>query len=412
VAARERLRNWAGNVEYAAARVHRPSSVSELRDLVAGADRVRALGTGHSFSRIADTTGDLVSTAGLPTIMDVDDRAGTVTVSAGVRYGELGSHLHACGYALHNLASLPHISVAGACATATHGSGDGNGNLATAVTGLDLVTADGGLTRVEGDELRAVVVGLGMFGVVTALIMALRPTFEVRQHVYQDLPWDAPAMDFDEVMGAAYSVSLFTRWAGPTVEQVWLKQIDDMARPRRWLGATLADAPRHPVAGMPAVHCTEQLGVPGPWHERLPHFRLGFTPSSGDELQSEFFVPRAHAVAAMDAVRGIADLVAPVLQVSEVRTVAADDLWLSPCHGRDSVAIHFTWIADHAAVAPALAAVEDALAPFAPRPHWAKLTGMVPTETGYGRLPDAVRLAAGYDPAGKFRGVSPWWRRW
>lgn len=402
------LTNWAGNVRYAAARVHRPSTVDELRTVVAGAERVRALGTGHSFNRLADTTGDLVSTAGLPTLMDVDARLGTVTVSAGTRYGELGSHLHANGYGLHNLASLPHISVAGAVATATHGSGDGNGNLATAVTALDLVTADGALKRVEGADLDGVVVGLGALGVVTALTLRVRPTFEVRQHVYENLPWEALADGVDEVMGAAYSVSLFTRWAGPAVEQVWLKQRDAAPRPRRWLGATLADGPRHPVPGMSAAHCTEQLGVAGPWHERLPHFRLAFTPSSGDELQSEFFVPRPCAADALASVRALAGDIAPVLHVSEIRTVAADTRWLSPCHQRDSVAIHFTWIADHAAVAPVLAAVEHALAPFDARPHWAKLFHGDPA-AGYPRHADFVALARRLDPTAKF---SPWWHHW
>ena len=397
------LTNWAGNVGYGAARVHRPSTVDALRSVVAGARRVRALGTGHSFNRVADTTGDLVSTAGLPTIMDLDTGRGVVTVSAGVRYGELATHLHTAGYALRNLASLPHISVAGSCATATHGSGDGNANLATAVSALDLVTADGSLVSVArgADDFDGMVVGLGALGVVTAVTLDVVPTFDLRQHVYENLPWERLSEHLDEVTAGAYSVSLFTGWTGDAIDQVWLKQHCDAPRPPpRWLGATPADGPRHPVPGLSAVHCTEQLGVPGPWHERLPHFRLGNTASSGDELQSEFFVPRRCALDALLAVRGLAAVIAPVLQVSEIRTIAADDLWLSPCHRRDSVAIHFTWIGDALAVAPVLAAVEAALAPFDPRPHWAKLFDTAPT---YERLPDFRRLAARLDPTGTFR---------
>jgi xylitol oxidase len=156
---------------------------------------------------------------------------------------------------------------------------------------------------------------------------------------------------------------------------------------------------------MPADNCTTQLGVPGPWHERLPHFRLDFTPSAGDELQSEFLVPRARAVEALTAVDGIRDRVAPVLQISEIRSIAADDLWLSPSYGRDTIGIHFTWIADSAAVLPVVSAVEEQLAPFEPRPHWGKVFTIDASAVTarYDRWPDFERLAAQYDPGGKLR---------
>ncbi|MDQ7907368.1 FAD-binding protein [Phytohabitans sp. ZYX-F-186] len=406
----ERTSNWAGNVTFTAARLHRPSTVAELQALVAGAERIHALGTGHSFSRVADSPGDLVTVAGLPPVMDIDSAAGTVTVSAGLRYGELAPYLDGKGYALHNLGSLPHLSVAGACATGTHGSGVRNGGLATAVSAIELVTAGGELiqlTRADGDLFDAAVVGLGAFGVATRLTLDILPAFEVEQYVYDDLPFDALRGHFTEVMAAAYSVSAFTRWAGPTLRNVWVKRrVDEpLPPPVEWLGAVRADGPRHPVPGMPAENCTEQLGVPGPWHARLPHFRLEFTPSSGEELQTEYFVARADAVAALEALDTVRDRIAPVLQICEIRTIAADRLWLSPAYGRDSVAFHFTWIKDAAAVAPAVAAIEERLAPFGARPHWGKVFAMAPEVVAerYPRLRDAAALARAHDPRGAFR---------
>jgi xylitol oxidase len=425
----DRITNWAGNVTFRAARTHRPVSVDELRAVVSGADRVRVLGTGHSFNRLADTDGDLVSVAGLPSIVEVAADRRSVTVAAGVRYGELAERLYAEGLALHNLASLPHISVAGACATATHGSGERNGNLAAAVSAVELVTADGSLVRLErarDEEFAGAVVGLGALGAVTTLTLDVEPAFEVRQYVYEGLPLDVLAEHEAEILGAAYSVSLFTDWTGPRINQIWLKRRADDPSPappglagpelrgsqahssppaQAWLGATPADGPRHPVPGMSAENCTEQGGVPGPWYARLPHFRLEFTPSSGEELQSEYIVPRERGVEALAAVDAVRDVVAPALQISEIRTIAADELWLSPNYRRDSLAVHFTWVADAGAVAPAMAAVEERLAGLGARPHWGKLSGVEPAEVRrlYPRWADFAALAERYDPTGKFR---------
>ena len=409
----ERRTNWAGNITFSAERFHRPASAGELQRLVAGAERVRALGTGHSFNRIADCPGDLVSVAGLPKIIQIDPGRATVTVSAGLRYGELAGRLNEAGWALRNLGSLPHISVAGACATGTHGSGDANGNLATAVSALEMVTAGGDIVTLsrqsDGAALAGAVVGLGALGIVTSLTLDLVPTFAIRQYVYEGLPSDQLDEHLAGIFASGYSVSLFTDWRGPKIRQVWRKCLAgerDPGRPepRRWLGAELADGPRQPVPGMSAVPCTEQQGVPGPWHLRLPHFRLEFTPSSGEELQSEYLVPRERAIEALAGIDRIRGRVAPVLQISEIRTVAADDLWLSPSYRRASVAIHFTWVKDPAAVAPVLAAIEDELAPFGARPHWGKLFSAGPAVVGglYQRLPDFQRLRSELDPAGKF----------
>ncbi|MYX40924.1 FAD-binding protein [Streptomyces sp. SID89] len=397
--------NWAGNVAYTAKEVHRPESAGALRALVAAAAKVRALGSGHSFNEIADPGPDgvLLSLAALPAEADVDTAARTVRVGGGVRYAELARRVHAHGLALPNMASLPHISVAGSVATGTHGSGVANGPLASAVREVELVTADGTSTAIARGDARfdGAVTSLGALGVVTALTLDLVPAFEVEQHLFTELPLEG--LDFEAVAGAAYSVSLFTDWRDPGFRQVWLKRRTDDPLPAfPW--AAPAKVALHPVPGMPAGNCTEQFGVPGPWHERLPHFRPEFTPSSGAELQSEYLLPRADALAALHAVQEIRAAVAPVLQICEVRTVAADAQWLSPSHGRDTVALHFTWIEDTAAVLPAVRRVEAALEPFAPRPHWGKVftTPAAALRGRYPRLADFRALARELDPAGKF----------
>ncbi|MFI9642493.1 FAD-binding protein [Micromonospora sp. NPDC051925] len=398
-------RNWAGNVRYAARAFHQPTSLDELRRLVAGSDRLRAVGSGHSFNRFGDTTGDLVSLAGLPPTVEIDRERGTVTVAAGLRYGDVATRLHDEGLALANLASLPHISVAGAIATGTHGSGDGNRNLAAAVAGLELVTADGDLLtvgRADGDRFAGLVVSLGALGVVTRVTLDVLPTFAVRQYVREGLPVEA----LDAAFASAYSVSGFTSWRSSTIDQVWRKQLADAPPPEAdWLGTTPAERPAHPVPGMDPVNCTLQFGEPGPWHERLPHFRLGFVPSSGDELQSEYHLPRAAGADALAALDDMRDRIAAVLQICELRTVAADELWLSPNQGRDTLAVHFTWVDDAAAVQPVLAEVEARLAPFAPRPHWGKVFSIEPAEVAatFPRYADFAALLGELDPAGTFR---------
>ncbi|WP_333778021.1 FAD-binding protein [Streptomyces sp. IBSBF 3136] len=397
--------NWARNITYTAKEFHRPETVDALRALVAGSAKVRVLGSGHSFNRIAEPGGDgvLLSIAGLPPVIEVDGTARTVRVSGGVRYAELARAVDRHGLALPNMASLPHISVAGSVATGTHGSGVRNGPLAAAVREVELVTADGSTVSVARGDARfdGTVTSLGALGVVTALTLDLEPSYEVEQHVFTELP--LAGLDHETVAASAYSVSLFTDWREPGFRQVWVKRRTDQA-PVDFPWAAPATRALHPVPGMPAVNCTEQFGMPGPWHERLPHFRAEFTPSSGAELQSEYLLPRSAAVDALYAVDGIRSAVSGVLQVCEVRTVAADPQWLGPSYGRDSVALHFTWIADTAAVLPVVRRLEEALEAFDPRPHWGKVFTMPSTvvRRRYARLADFRALAASLDPMGKF----------
>ncbi|MEU8744836.1 FAD-binding protein [Streptomyces parvulus] len=400
--------NWAGNITYTAEELLRPRSPRALGALVAGSARLRVLGSGHSFNEIAQpgAGGVLLSLADLPSVVDVDTAARTVRVGGGVRYAELARRVHARGLALPNLASLPHISVAGSVATGTHGSGVGNGSLASAVREVELITADGSaLTLARGDgRFGGAVTSLGALGVVTSLTLGLEPAYEVEQHVFTEMPLAGlDTATFEAVMASAYSVSLFTDWRAPGFRQVWLKRRTDQPLPEFPYAKPAVDR-MHPVPGMPAVNCTEQSGVPGPWHERLPHFRADFVPSSGAELQSEYLMPREHALAALHAMDAIREVVAPVLQTCEIRTVAADAQWLSPSYGRDTVAAHFTWVEDTAAVLPVVRELERALAPFAARPHWGKVftTPSAELRALYPRLDDFRSLARALDPAGKF----------
>jgi alditol oxidase len=397
------IANWAGNVRFTAARFHEPTSVTELQQIVAGAQRVKALGTGHSFSVIADTPGDLISTAALPRTIEIDPAARTATVGAGVRFAELAPRLEEHGLALHNLGSLPHISVTGACATGTHGSGARNGILAGAVQSLELVQADGSLHTLGTDELPAAVVGLGALGIVTSATLRLVPSYRLQQYVYRSLTRERLLENLDAILDAAYSVSVFTDWGD--ANEIWLKRLAaDEPAEDEWLGARLADEQRPAGPGANPAHGTPQLGVAGPWHELLPHFRAEFTPSWGQELQSEYFVERRHAAAAVHAVFGLHDVLAPLLLISELRAIAGDQLWLSGAYGRDTVALHFTWGPDEPAVRIVVAELERRLAPFAARPHWGKVFCTSPDEIAalWPHAADFGTLRAQFDPEGAF----------
>jgi xylitol oxidase len=401
-------KNWAGNYTYRAEKLHRPSTIEQAQEIIANAPGVRVLGSRHSFNDIADSS-ELVTLEDMPADVVVDHATNTISFNAALKYGELVETLGAEGVALHNLASLPHISIAGAVATATHGSGDTNGSLATAVRSLELVTSDGEIIETSRGEpdFDGVVVGLGALGAVTRITLDVEPAYEVRQRVFEGLSWEALFEHFDEITSCGYSVSVFTRWA-ETLDQVWVKSrvTEEPEQVEGDLfGAVAAAVDRHPIVGLDAASCTPQLGRPGLWSDRLPHFRMGFTPSSGEELQSEYVFPRRYAVEAIEAVRAFEDGIRPILQVSEIRTVAADQLWMSMSYGEDTVGIHFTWKPDLAAVEDLLVQLETALAPFGARPHWGKLFNADAAAIAalYERAPDFVRLAERLDPRGAFR---------
>lgn len=406
------LRNWPGNLIYRATGVQRPESVEQVQELVAASAKVKAVGSRHSFSTVADTPGVQISLEKLNRIVGIDRERGTVTIEGGMRYDALIAALHAEGYSIHNTASLTRITVAGAVATATHGSGDGNGCLSTAVSGIELVTADGSLVSMtrerDGERFKGAVVGLGALGVVVRLTLDIAPTFMVRQAVYEGLPHARLDESFAEVMASGYSVSLFTNWGGDQVNQVWVKRrvtgdgIPDAAADL--YGAKLASKKVRIIREMPTEPYTEQEDIPGPWHERLPHFVPTGLPDDGDEIQSEYFVAREHAPAAFRALGSISDRINALMGASEVRSIAADDLWMSMFYERDAVAFHFTWVQDWERVRALLPLIEEKLAPFDARPHWGKTFTIAPKqlEALYPRMGDFRALVREFDPSGKF----------
>ncbi|MBV8828662.1 MAG: FAD-binding protein [Acidobacteriaceae bacterium] len=410
--AQVKLTNWAGNVEYSTDKLSEPRTVDQVRERVKAEPRLKVLGSRHCFNRIADSRYQFISLKSLPDEISLDAGARTVSVNPAITYGRLAPYLTEKGFALHNLASLPHISVAGACATGTHGSGEKNGNLPTAVTALELVNARGDLVRLseekDGDTFRGTVVGLGALGVVTRMTLKLQPTFQMRQYVYENMSVDHVKAHFDAIQSSAYSVSLFTNWQNHSVSEVWVKcrQGDKMYDgPAEFFGAKRATKNLHPIENLSAENCTEQMGVPGPWYERLPHFRMGFTPSAGKELQTEYLLPRRHAVEAYLAVERLGAQISPHLLISEIRTMAADELWMSPAYRRPTVAIHFTWQQDWPAVSKLLPVIERELGPFQPRPHWGKLFTVPHSQLAarYERMPDFIDLCRRFDAQGKFR---------
>jgi len=408
----EHRQNWAGNLTFSTDSLFTPGSVDEVCRIVKQCPKLRALGSRHSFNSIADSTEHQISLKHLDQIA-IDEETQTVKVEAGVTYGALSPWLDAHGYALHNLASLPHISVAGACSTATHGSGIHNGNLATAVAALEIVLADGQIITVsrkkDGENFLGSVAGLGALGIVTSVTLDLQPTFQVSQSVYENLPLSQLEHHFEEIFSSGYSVSLFTDWQNHQSTQVWIKRRLAPGDRNQWqpefFGSKLAKQKLHPLAGHAAESCTEQQGIPGPWYERLPHFRMNFTPSSGQELQTEYFVPLDQGYEAILAVEKLRDQITPHLFITELRTIAADDLWMSMAYRRASLAIHFTWKPEWPEVRKVLPLIETQLEPFGARPHWGKLFTMAPSrlQEQYAKLGDFEKLMKHYDPGGKFR---------
>lgn len=408
-----KLKNWAGNLEYSTDNITYPTTVKEIQDQVKKLEKLKTLGTRHCFNKIADSKDNLLVMAKRNNVLSLDKELKKVTVEGGINYGELSPYLYENGFALPNLASLPHISVVGGCITATHGSGMKNANLATSVSALEFVAADGTLHTLSkeknGDQFQGAVVSLGALGVVTQMTLDLQPTYDVRQYVFENLPIQQLRDYFDEIVGASYSVSLFTDWQSDSINEVWLKCLEDEPIKEEWqsefFGAQAATKNMHPIASLSAENCSEQMGVPGSWFERLPHFKMGFTPSSGTELQSEYFIPHEHAVEAIQAIQKMGKQIGPHLFISEIRTIASDNLWMSPCYHQDSVTIHFTWKQDWPAVSQLLPIIEKELMPFNVTPHWGKLFTLSPRvlRSRYEKLEDFKNLVAEYDPKGKFR---------
>jgi xylitol oxidase len=399
------MKNWSGTVTFQDSHSYSPATVEELAKIVAKEGNIRARGSAHCFNAIADTSAASVTFENMTQEIVIDKDRAIVTVPAGMKYGELAVALHDRGWALHNMASLPHISVAGAIATATHGSGVGNGNLATAVRGLEIVLPDGNIKTVtsQDPDFAGFVVGLGLVGIVSKVELAIEPTFNVEQTVYRGMSRETYAANLDEIMSLAYSVSYFTTWAAAGGGEVWAKFRSGVKAPADLFETYRATSNRHPLPGLNPEPCTEQMAVSGPWHLRLPHFKMEFTPSAGDEIQSEFFIDRKDAPAAIAALEKIAPQINEILWVTEIRAIAADNLWMSPHYQRDSIGIHFTWKKVDAAY-EIVKVVEALLAPFKYRPHLGKVFSASPEylKSVMPKMDDFKKLVQQIDPANKF----------
>jgi xylitol oxidase len=402
--------NWSGTYAFEAAILHRPSSIDEVRRIVASARKAHAVGTRHSFNGVADTLGELIDLAGLDPLIVIDRDAKTVTATAGTNYGVLADHLQAQGFALHNMASLPHISLAGAVATGTHGSGDTSKSLGAAVAGLEFVTATGDLVeKRRGDAgFEGMVVSLGALGIITRITLDIEPSYDMRQDAFAGLPWTTALANFYSIMAAADSVSILSKWSGDTVDRVWLKtrlsgSNAGVAAPT--LAGAVVTTQTLEFDTEDATHLLTPFGVPGPWHERLPHYKADVAVSPSEQIQSEYMVARNMAVSALTRLRAMGERMDPHLYATEVRTVASDALWLSPTYGHDCVGIHFTWKRNFEAVHALTAEIEEMLLPLGARPHWGKMIHAPAAKLAplYPHFADFRKLVQDFDPDGKFR---------
>ncbi len=401
------MKNWSGNIEYRPAEIARPESISELQKVVADASKVRAYGSGHSFNTLADTDGTLIAFSEFDKNIEIDSSKMLVRVPAGVRYGEVAPKLHANGFALRNMGSLPHITVVGATSTGTHGSGVGNKNLSGSIAEIELITATGDAITLDQSELPAARVALGSIGIIHHLTLDIVPTYDVAQTVYFDLPFVQLISNLDAILSAGYSVSVLSMWGDEFVDQVWVKSkigTNPVLTQNEWFGAKLATRKSNPIREADSAAATEQFGLPGPWFERLPHFKLDFTPSFGEELQTEYFIDRKDAPAALNAIYKIREELSELIMVCEMRTVAQDENWLSEAYGRETFVFHFTWRPNIPAVEKLLLKIEASLEPFKARPHWGKVftNNAFDFSSLYPKFNSFLTYRGTYDPSRKF----------
>ncbi len=404
------MKNWAGNLSFSSKEFIEIDSVKKLQTIVSNARGIKVLASGHSFSDIADTKDTLISIKNLSFEIGIDSNKREALVPAGMQYSDVSRYLEKHGWAVSNMASLGEVTIAGAILTGTHGSGSSNGILSTAVIGFEMVLESGSILttdRENSSDFPGFIVSLGALGVFTKYKLKIVPSFSIRQVVYENINIESIANNFDLVFDRAYSVSFFSNWAQNSTGQIWMKFLDD-SKPFNissdWIDGNLAKVKQHPVKINDASPCTDQLATSGKWLDRLPHFKLNSSPVSGDEVQTEYLVDRRYVKQYISELAEIGDEIASKVYTTEIRTIKADDLWLSGAYERETVGFHFTWRKSDSLV-NFLPKIESILGKHDGRPHWGKLFD-VPKDklpSRYPKFSDFEVLLQKYDPNKKFR---------
>ena len=404
------MQNWAKNITFSSQNYIEIENLTQLQKVIESSNKLKVVGTSHSFSEIADTTGTLISLKNLDSEIEIDEKSQTVKVSAGTSYANLAKYLEKNGWALSNLASLGEISIAGAVMTGTHGSGSNNKVLSDSVVAIEMILSSGDkfvIDRKNFAQFSGFVVSFGALAVFTKLTLKIVRSFSVKQVVYENVPIQSVLENFNEIFDRPYSASYFSNWSPKNTGQIWMKFLDDDKYPElqsKAYGGNLALSNQHPVKVNDPGNCTEQMGVAGKWLFRLPHFRLNSSPASGDEVQTEYLVDRDHVQGYINELTKIGEDIAARVYATEIRTISSDDLWLSGAYGRETVGFHFTW-KKSPEVKDFLPEIENILGKNNGRPHWGKLfsTPRAQLIDRYPMYEEFRQLIQKYDSGNKFR---------
>ena len=420
--------NWAKTVYYNHT-IHYPKTVEEIQHILQYHAKIRVLGSMHSFNNITklpqEFNGVYISMSNMNQVIKCC-RGERVTIQPGITFGELGEYLHERNFGFHNMASLPHITVGGAISTGTHGAGVFNGNLASHVMQVKLISADGKLRtyRIGQDpEFQHIPVSFGLAGIIVEIELDIVPDYDIQQCIYENLPFNTiKKSDYKTAFSSAYSFSIFTQWKNRKFTSIWAKY-----RLRKGRNGNeesiMIDCPDmnkikpssnkvHPLPGGDTSFVSGGIGknYKEPGYVGLPHFLMEGVPSQGEELQSEYFVSSHMFDVVIEVLfhhfeenPKLYDL----LYVSEMRFVAGDKLTLSPQHVLgSSIGFHFTWKKEFDQVVDALKGIENVLKPYNALPHMGKLFTMTGRELegkyGQRNLRAFQSFVAPLDPLKKF----------
>uniref|UniRef100_A0A915D0Y3 FAD-binding PCMH-type domain-containing protein n=1 Tax=Ditylenchus dipsaci TaxID=166011 RepID=A0A915D0Y3_9BILA len=411
------LLNWGGNFNFSTQDIKYPTTTAGVQQLVKECKgKIRPVGTRHSFSEIANTNDTLICLVHMNLILSVDPSVPSVTVQAGITYTDLIPFLQSIGLAIPMMASLGEISIAGAINTAVHGSGAGIGNLATQVLGLQMVLADGSVVQYSkgqnDTELAAATVGLGALGIVTQVTLQAQPTYNLAINVFENMDMSVLDTQLYNITHSGYAINMWSTFGTPGVlDQVWITTkvdsngVNAYGNVSQLYGAPAATAQSSPIAALPPTYVVPQMGIVGPYYERLTDYDLGLSGQEGQQTQSEYYVDFDDFVPALKALQTLSAEINAVVYVALFRITEKDELWMSPQYKKTTMAIHFSWQPKLDQVMALLPKIEAALAPFNPIPHWGKLYTLKPEQylpllPKYPEWREQVEL---HDPTHKFR---------